>query len=351
MAEDKTRHQEKWVKAVVGLATKIWKGGLLLAWFEHDWRSELMDQNQPMKKGRFECLGKVRQQWFVSSACEGLSSSSLVSLFVFKPLYVHPLHSRRGKRLAERLGNLRRWSWTQRIKFFVSKIQGRSCQKNKNLWKGNSMTWKSKQAKWQIESPPLSSTTKSTWTCVQQSVAKNQSNDTKRKILPNHWSEVDAPLQRFGMKQDSLKKDDAVVWHDMMKCGIDGRAQMEKRTRKEAKWKIRPRQDRSLRNRVVQFTNGAAQGGARTCRSATDSVHCSLWLKDKFPQFRAFSKLSRFRKAQYNDKAVNVFLVMQRLCPTIQKEKESLIESSREPCEEPDCMCSKNCVLWTATCP
>ena len=63
---------------------------------------------------------------------------------------------------------------------------------------------------------------------------------------------------------------------------------MEKRTRNEAKWKIRTRQDRSLRNRVVQFTSGAAQGGARTCRWATDSVHCRLWWKDKFPQYRVF---------------------------------------------------------------
>ena len=33
LTEDKTRHQEKWVKAVVGLVTKVWKGGLLLACF------------------------------------------------------------------------------------------------------------------------------------------------------------------------------------------------------------------------------------------------------------------------------------------------------------------------------
>ena len=52
--------------------------------------------------------------------------------------------------------------------------------------------------------------------------------------------------------------------------------------------KLRTRQDRSLRNRVVQFTNGAAQGGARTCRSATDSVQCSLCWKDKLPQHRVF---------------------------------------------------------------
>ena len=38
---------------------------------------------------------------------------------------------------------------------------------------------------------------------------------------------MDAPLQCFGMEQDSLKKDDGVGLRDMMKCGIDGGAQME----------------------------------------------------------------------------------------------------------------------------
>ena len=38
--------------------------------------------------------------------------------------------------------------------------------------------------------------------------AKNQSNDTKRKNLPNRWVDVDAPLQRFGMEIDSLKEDE-----------------------------------------------------------------------------------------------------------------------------------------------
>ena len=64
--------------------------------------------------------------------------------------------------------------------------------------------------------------------------AKNWHNDTNGKNLPNHMGEVDAPLQSFGMEQDSLKKDEESVG-EMMKCGIDGRARMEKRTRKEAK--------------------------------------------------------------------------------------------------------------------
>ena len=61
-----------------------------------------------------------------------------------------------------------------------------------------------------------------------------ESNDTKKKNLPNHWHQVDAPLQRFGMEIDSLKEDEEWV-KEMMKCGIDGRAQKKKRTRKEAK--------------------------------------------------------------------------------------------------------------------
>ena len=80
----------------------------------------------------------------------------------------------------------------------------------------------------------------------------------------------------------------------MMKCGNDRRGQMENRTRKEAKWKQRTRRDRSLRNRVRHCAHGAAQGGARTCRSATDSVHCRLSWNDKFSQFRVFRNCGRW---------------------------------------------------------
>ena len=40
--------------------------------------------------------------------------------------------------------------------------------------------------------------------------------------------EQDAPLQCFGVEQDSLKEDGGVVKHEMMKCGDDGGARMEK---------------------------------------------------------------------------------------------------------------------------
>ena len=61
----------------------------------------------------------------------------------------------------------------------------------------------------------------------------------------------------FGIEIDSFERRWGVDWEEMMKCGIDGRARMEKRTRRDAKWKLRTRQDRSLRNRLVQYTYGA----------------------------------------------------------------------------------------------
>ena len=47
--------------------------------------------------------------------------------------------------------------------------------------------------------------------------AKNQSNDTTRKNLPNHCREVDAPLQCVGMEIDSLERGDGgvVVFNDL----------------------------------------------------------------------------------------------------------------------------------------
>ena len=47
--------------------------------------------------------------------------------------------------------------------------------------------------------------------------AKNQSNDTKGKNLPNHCREVDAALQCVGVEIDSLKGGDGgvVVFNDL----------------------------------------------------------------------------------------------------------------------------------------
>ena len=61
-------------------------------------------------------------------ASECLSSSPYVLSLSPLWLYVYPPSSTRGKKLLERLANLRRWGWTWTIKWSVSKIKGRrSC--------------------------------------------------------------------------------------------------------------------------------------------------------------------------------------------------------------------------------
>ena len=190
------------------------------------------------------------------------------SPYVFS-LYVYSPSSTRGKKLLERLGDLRRWGWTLRIRWSASKINGRSCWKNKNLSKDNSITCKRKQADWKIVAAALvireehmSDYHTRLKLILHMAWAKNQSNDTKKKNLPNHCARGCTLAMSWSGNRFTERRW-RVDWKEMMKCGIDGRARMEKRTRKEAKWKQRTRRDRSLRSRVVQFSNGAAQSGAR----------------------------------------------------------------------------------------
>ena len=208
---------------------------------------------------------------------------------------------------------------------------------SEKMWKGNSMNWKSKEANWQIESPRLSSSTKSTWRTTMKgssfcptTLGRRTGTTIRKERICQIAGRGECTLAVFWDGTRFTEKRmtrwfDTIWWSVVLMEEHGWRNEHEKRPSE----KLRTRQDRSLRNRVVQFTNGAAQGGARTCRCATDSVHCSLWWKDKFPQYRVFRNSGA--------------------CPNIQKEKERSIESSREACEEPDCMCSKNCVVWTAT--
>ena len=62
IAEDKTRHQEKWVKAVVGMVTKVSKGGLLLACF-WAWLKVWVDGPESTKENALaDYFGKMWQQ-------------------------------------------------------------------------------------------------------------------------------------------------------------------------------------------------------------------------------------------------------------------------------------------------
>ena len=81
------------------------------------------------------------------------------------------------------------------------------------------MTWKRKQANWQIVTAALvineehMSDYKTTLKlCAQQGLGEEPvQRYCKGKNLPNDWSERDAPLQNFGVEQDSLEEYDGVV--------------------------------------------------------------------------------------------------------------------------------------------
>ena len=134
----------------------------------------------------------------------------------------------------------------------------------------------------------------------------------------------------------------------MMKCGIDGRAQTQKGHEKRPNEKYGRDKTEVWEIELFNLAMVLPKEVQELVVVPQIQYICSLWWKDKFPQYRVFRNCRGSEKAQYNDKVVNVFLVMQRLCPTIQTEKENLIEPSREACEEPDCMSTKNCVVWTA---
>ena len=86
----------------------------------------------------------------------------------------------------------------------------------------------------------------------------------------------------------------------MMKCGNDGGARMEKRTRKEDEWKLRTRRDRSLESRVVHFAHGAAQRCAETVVVAQFStLPCVMQRQvSEFRVFRNCGSSAKCRKSR-----------------------------------------------------
>ena len=125
MAEDKKPHQNKWVKAMVRMVTRVWKSLFLACFFKHDWMSELMELNQTRRMlwliiFRQGLAAIVCFLWFSdlcvtqtargtpASECFSIVSSCFSLPLHFYSLYVYTPSSTRGKKLLERLGNLRR---------------------------------------------------------------------------------------------------------------------------------------------------------------------------------------------------------------------------------------------------
>ena len=127
---------------------------------------------------------------------------------------------------------------------------------------------------------------------------------------------------------------------EMMKCGIDGRARIKKRTRKEAKWKQRTRRDRSVVSRVGHFAHGPAHRGVR------DLIYCRVWCHDMFSEFRVFRNSGRWSA---KCSTTMVWSMSLSWCIGFFPPKKEKPEYLRKLCEEPDCMCSENGVVWAQT--
>ena len=191
-------------------------------------------------------------------------------------------------------------------------------RKTKNLRKGNSMTWKSKQAKWQIESPRLSSTTKSTWRTTMKGSSlcpTKLGRRTSQTILKERICQI---TEARWMHPCNVLERDKIHW-TKMRCGLerwwsvglmeetDGKTDTEKRPNekygrdKTEVWEMELFNSPMVLLKVVQEPVVVPE----------IQFILQFVMERQVPSKKSVQKLWRFRKAQYNDKAVNVFLVMQ----------------------------------------
>ena len=186
-----------------------------------------------------------------------------------------------------------------------------------------------------IEPPPLSWTTKSTrGTTVKSSSsisnkawAKNQSNDTTRKNLPNHCREVDAPLQCVGVEIDSLKS--KWRWSRGFQWPAAERAQA---------WCQRCGTNRCGKLFGLIWTSGIVCVYAQL-------PHIGMFLRSMGGMARDGYSSAKCGKPIRWSMSLSWCIVF---CPPF-KWKEKKPESLKELCEEPDRMFSKKCFVWTST--
>ena len=219
------------------------KGPLLFFLFEHDRRSELMDLNQKRRMRRLIIFRQglaaivcflwlsdlcVTQTARGTSASECSASSPCGSPFLSPVLLSLCLPSflNTWQNVTAKIGQLEAVKLNLEDQMVCVEDQWKIVLEK--MRKGNSMTWKRKQGKWQIESPRLSSSGKEHMSdcCTRLKIisnkawAKNQSNDTKgtnslftgaRWMHPCNlleWKLIDWKKMRCGLKRD----DDAWDW-------------------------------------------------------------------------------------------------------------------------------------------
>ena len=362
MAEDHTRHQEKWVKAVVWMVTKVWKGSLMLArfWAWQSTKGNVLADNFRLGLAAIVCFLWlsdlcVTQTARGTSASECLSSSPHVSLSLSLhcySLYVYPPSSTRGEKLLERFGNLWRWSWTWRIKWSVSKIKGRSCQKNKNWWKAtqwlgrrNKQTgrWRHRGSRHRrrahewlpIQSQSLYPTMlgrRTNPTILKERICQITGARWMHPCNVLEWKQIHWKKMRCGLGRDDE------VW-DWWKS-TDGETDTKRRQMKTMD-ETRPKSDK-LSCSMYQ------RCWLRWCKNLSLCHRFSalpFMMERQLPSIYSVQKLWKFRKPQYNEKVVNVPVVVQRLFPTIQKKKEARLSPPGSRVKS-QIACVVKIVLW-----
>ena len=223
-------------------------------------------------------------------------------------------------------------------------------EKKKQLEKDNSTPSNKKQTNWQMESPRLSSSTKSTWaTTIQGSYLfctwpgrRISPTILKGRICQITARDLDAPLQCLGMEIDSLKEDEEWVEKRWWSVGL-----MEEHG------------SRNVHEKKLNENNGRDETVVwwvelvilhmvllmyrKNCRGATDSIHCRVWCHDMFSEVRVFRNSGRWSA---KCSTTMVWSMSLWWCIGFFPPKKVKPESLRKLCEEPDCMCSENGVVW-----
>ena len=351
MAEDKTRHQERWVKTVVGMVTQIWKKevslvGVFLSMTEGVswWTSINEGVSWWTSINQEECVGWLFLARFGSNCvfpviyclvCDTDSPQdtrkwrlviiSLCSLSL--STFVLLMLIQDGTREAEKLNLEESTVCVEDQRKIVEKqLHGAALVNYEEFMRDHHDRLKLLSNK--------------AW-------AKNQPNDTKGRNLPNDWGERDAPLQSFGAGQDSLKEDGGVVntrW-----------------------WSVEMMEEHGWRNGHEKKMNENCGRDETVVWWVGLFIFHMVLLKDvqklswyhrfsslpcviqrQISQFRVFRNCGSYAKCRKSTRwtmSLSWCIGFSQLFKTRKKKPQSF----RELCEEPDRMFSKNCVVWTST--
>ena len=288
MTEDNTRHPEKWVKAVVRMVrenrrTNVWKGGLLLACF-WAWLKVWVDgpdstrENALAHDFRLGWAALVCFLWLSdlcvtqtargTPASERLSPSPYVfslSTLIFSSCLPSSLNT--CQKVTGKIGQLEAARLNledsmvcvedQRKKIvlltpIIGERQLHDMEEKTNKL-GDRVT-----AALVIYEEHMSDYHTRLILILHMAWAKNQIQRYWKEEFAKALARGGCTLATFWNGNGFTERRWGVGGKEMMKCGIDGRAQKMKRTRKEAKWKQRTRRDRSVMSRVGHFAHGPA---------------------------------------------------------------------------------------------